>query len=569
MLNSSAESQRISKKAVLLPIEKVAEKIGIKEKHLDLYGKYKAKVSLDLAHGGASKKNGKYIFVTAITPTPLGEGKTVNTIGLSMALNKLGKRAAACIRQSSLGPIFGIKGGATGGGHSQIVPTDEVNLHLTGDSHAVTVAHNLCAAFLDNCLYTGNALDVDSSMIEWDRVLDVNDRFLRNITIGLGSKSDGISRKSGFEITGASELMAVLSLSQSIQELRQRIGKIVVAFTKKEKAVTAEDIKVAGAMAALLKEAIKPNLVQTIEGTPCFMHTGPFANISHGNSSIIADKIALQLCEYVVTEGGFGADMGGEKFFNIKCRQSGLVPDCAVLVCSIRALKMHSGDFEIKGTKAIESSIYRENISAIERGASNLDKQIENIKCHGVPVVVCINRFDTDTDKEIAAVKKCAMASGAEACVVSQVWQQGSQGGLELAKAVMEVTKTKKSNFRFLYPVDMPIKEKIARISKTLYGAKEINYSDAAEAKIKILTKLKLADKPICMAKTQFSLSHDAKRKGRPRNFKLPINNVHLANGAGYIYAICGDIKTMPGLPKMPCGSKIDIDKTGVITGLF
>lgn len=570
MPHSHDTSLKIAQKAVLIPIEKVARKIGIQEKFLDLYGPYKAKIKYDQMNLGRGKSKGKYIFVTAITPTTLGEGKTVTTIGLSMALNKMNKKACACIRQPALGPLFGIKGAGTGGGHSQAVPMEDINLHFTGDTHAVSIAHNLLSSYIDNSLYGGNPLGIDPSTISWNRVIDLNDRFLRNISIGMGAKIDGISRRSGFDITGASEVMAILALSESIEDLRARLGKIIIGYTTKQKPVTADDVKAAGAMSVILKEALKPNLVQTIEGTPCFIHTGPFANIAHGNNSIIADRIALKFCDYVITEGGFGADLGGEKFFNIKCRKSGLAPDMAIIVCSIRALKMHSGDFEIKGSKPLDNILFRENISAVERGASNLDKQIENIKYHGVPVMVCINQFATDTEKEINAVKKCALAQGAEACVASRVWQEGSMGGQELAKAVIDMLKVKrKPSFRFLYPTDLPIKEKINRIAKTIYGAKEIQYSEDAESKIKFYHKMKLDDFPVCMAKTQLSLSHDPKRKGRPRNFKLPVNDVQLANGAGFIKVMCGEVKTMPALPKVPVGTKMDIDKNGNIVGLF
>lgn len=568
MTHAQNGSLKIAQGAKLLPIEKVAKKIGLRDKYIEYYGKYKAKISLDMLKSMSSRKNGKYIFVTAITPTPLGEGKTVTTIGLSMALNKLNKKAAACIRQPSLGPVFGIKGGASGGGHAQVVPMEDVNLHLTGDFHAVSAAHNLCAAYLDNALFRENPLDIDLSNISLRRVVDVNDRFLRNITIGMGTKNDGITRRTGFDITAASEIMAILALAESLQDLRQRIGRMIVAYSKKGKPITAEDIKVAGPMTVLLKEAIKPNLLQTLDGSPCFIHAGPFANIAHGNSSILADRVALRLCDYVVTEGGFGADIGAEKFFNIKCRASKLKPDIVVLVCSIRALKVHSGDFEIKG-KNLDSLIYRENISAVERGASNLDKHIENIKCHGLPVVVCINRFPNDSEKEIQAVKRCALASGADAVAVSEVYQKGGEGGVELAKTVLDVLSKKKPSFRFLYPLDMSIKEKIARIAKTIYGAKEVVYSEEAEKKMREYKKLKITDLPICMAKTQYSLSHDPKRKGRPKNFKFQVMDIFLSAGAGFIYVLCGDIKTMPGLPKVPRGFSIDIDKQGNVTGLY
>ncbi|NQT21852.1 MAG: formate--tetrahydrofolate ligase [Candidatus Omnitrophica bacterium] len=563
------DAEKIAEKATMVPIKDIARKFGIKSKHIELYGNYKAKVSLDALKGRKSHTKNKYIFVTAITPTPYGEGKTVTTIGLSMAFNKLNKKSIACIRQSSLGPIFGAKGSASGGGYAQVLPMEDVNLHLTGDSHAVTAANNLCAAFLDNMIFRGNPLDVDIANLNWDRVEGVSDRFLRNVTVGMGTKKDGIPTKTSFGITESSELMAILSLSENLGDLRARIGRIVVGYTKKNRPVTTENIKVAGAMAALLKDAIKPNLLQTLEKTPCFIHTGPFGNIAHGNSSIIADKIALGRADYVVTEGGFGADVGAEKFFNIKCRTSGLKPDVCVLVCSIRALKAQSGDYDVTASKPIDSYISRENVSAVERGCSNLDKQIENIKCFGVPVVVCINRFNTDTEKEINAVKRCAISSGADRVAVSEAWSMGGAGAIELAKTVQDAIKNCPSKFRFLYPVDMSIKEKISRIAKTIYGAKEISYSETALKKIALLRKLKFHALPICMGKTHLSLSHDSKRKGRPRGFKLPVNDLHLAAGAGFIYVQCGDIKTMPGLPLNPRGKRIDIDKQGNITGLI
>ena len=559
---------KISQKAKLLPIIKIARKLGIREKYLELYGDFKAKVSLNILKSIKSRNSGKYIFVTAITPTPFGEGKTVITIGLSMALNRINKKACACIRQPSLGPVFGIKGGAAGGGYAQVVPMEDVNLHLTGDFHAASVAHNLCAAYMDNSIFKGNPLDIDTNNINWKRVVDVNDRFLRHINIGMGSKNDGIPRKTGFDITAASELIAILALAQDLQDLRQRIGRIVVAYSKKMKPITAEDIKVAGAMTVLLKDAIKPNLLQTLEKTPCFIHSGPFANIAHGNSSIIADKIALKLSDYVVTEGGFGADIGGEKFFDIKCRISGLKPDVAVLVCSVRALKAHSGDYDITSGKPLNNIILRENVSAVERGCSNMDKQIENIKVFGVPLVVCINKFIHDTEKEIAAVKRRALAAGADAVCLSEVWEKGGEGGIELARTIVNLIREKKSNFRFLYPLELSIKEKISRIAKTIYGANEVAYSEIAEKKISMYKKLKYDKLPICMAKTHLSLSHDPKRKGRPRGFKLPVNDLQLSAGAGFIYVLCGDIKTMPGLPKNPCGTEVDIDKNGQVVGL-
>jgi len=569
MAHGSSESFKISQKAKLDPIGKVAKKLGIKDKHLELHGPYKAKLDPSLSKGARFKQKGKYIVVSSLTPTPLGEGKTTTTIGLSMALNSLGKKSVCCISEPVLGPIFGAKGGASGGGHSQVVPYEEMNFNLSGDQSAVCAAHNLCAAYLDNTIYRGNSLDIDLSKVLWTRVTDMPDRVLRNISIGMGTKSDGVTRRSAFDCVGSSEVMAILSMSESIEDLRKKLGKMVVAFTKKMKPVTAGDLKVAGAMTVLLRQAIKPNIVQTIERTPCFIHTSSFANMGHGGGSILADKIALQLSDYVVSESGFGADLGAEKFFNIKCREGGLKPDACVLVCSIRALKIHSGDFEAKMGRPLENLIYRENISAVERGFSNLDKQIENIRCYGVPVIVCINRFQHDSEKELMALKKCALASGADVCVTSEAWSKGSQGAEGLAKEVMTVMKNKKSAFRFLYPLDMKLKDKITRIAKTMYGAKEVVFSDVLDEKIKIYRKLKLTNMAVCMAKTQFSLSHDPKRHGRPRNFKLQVKDITPYAGAGYMYVTCGDMKTIPGLPAHPAGIRMDIDKHGNIVGMI
>ena len=558
----------IARRAKLKPIKQIAKKLGLKEKELNLYGDYKAKVSLSVLERLKKRKNGKYIDVTAITPTPLGEGKTVNTIGLAMSLNRIGKKTTVCIRQPSLGPVFGIKGGAAGGGYSQVVPMEDFNLHLTGDVHAVGLAHNLCAAFLDNTILKGNPLKIDPNSIMWRRVVDVSDRFLRNIKIGLGTPQDGFERFSGFDITVASEVMAILALTNSLKDLRQRIGRIVLATTKEGRPVTAEDIKVAGAMAVLLKDAIMPNLLQTLDNTPCFVHAGPFANIAHGNSSILADKIALKLSDYVVTESGFGADCGAEKFFNIKCRISGLRPNCVVMVATIRALKMHSGKFSVVAGKPLDSGLLKENLQALEEGCVNLQKQIENMKLFGVPVVVAINKFTTDTKKEIELIRKKAISAGAEDAVLSEVWAKGSKGGTQLAKAVVKACE-KKSNFKFLYPQDLPIKKKIETIAKKIYGAGNVQYEDAAEKAIALYTKLGYDKLPLCMAKTHLSLSHDPKLKGRPQGFTLPIRDVRASVGAGFLYPLCGTMRTMPGLPTHPAGEKVDIDKNGNVKGLF
>jgi len=558
----------IAQKAKKEPIEKIARKLKIDSKYLIPYGRYIAKLDLSILDKVKNRPQGKYILVTAITPTPLGEGKTVTTIGLSMALNKLGKLTSTCIRQPSLGPVFGIKGGAAGGGYSQILPMEDFNLHFTGDVHAVGLAHNLAAAFLDNSIFKGNRLKINPETITWRRVLDVSDRFLRNVKIGLGSKDDGIPRDSGFDIAVASEIMAILALSDGLADLRKRLGRIVLAYTFDSKPVTSEDIKVAGSMAVLLKDALKPNLIQTIENTPCFVHAGPFANIAHGNNSILADRIALSLSEYVVTEAGFGADCGAEKFFDIKCRASGFVADAAVIVCSIRALKAHSGKFQVVAGKPLDENLVKENISAIEEGICNLAKQIENVKIFGVPVVVAINKFNSDTDKEIDLVKRKALELGADGCEISEVWLKGSKGGLDLGKAVVRAASLPKK-FKFLYPLDIPIKEKIKIIATNIYGAKEVEYSEMAQEKIKTYTQMGWDKLPICMAKTHLSLSHDPNIKGRPGDFTLPIRDVRASIGAGFLYPLCGEMKTMPGLPTHPAGENIDLDDKGNIVGLF
>ena len=445
---------------------------------------------------------------------------------------------------------------------------EDFNLHLTGDVHAVGLAHNLAAAFLDNSVLKKNPLNIDPQSIMWRRVVDVSDRFLRNIVIGLGGKDDGFPRESGFDITVASEVMAILALTSGLKDLRKRIGKIVLAMTYDGKPVTAEDLKVAGAMTVLLRDAIKPTLMQTLENTPCLVHAGPFANIAHGNSSIIADKIALSLSEYVVTESGFGADCGAEKFFNIKCRYSGLVPDAVVMVCSIRALKMHSGDFNVVAGKPLDKGLITENVNAIKRGSSNLEKHIENMRLFGVPVVVAINRFTHDTDKEVEAVRKKALDAGAEDVAISDVWAKGGKGGMDLAKAVIKAAE-KPSNFKFLYPLDMPIKKKIEKIAVEIYGASRVEYSPLAGKKIAMYEKLGYGNLPLCMAKTHLSLSHDPKLKGRPSGFTLPVRDIRASVGAGFLYPLCGEMRTMPGLPTVPAGTKVDIDSDGKVVGLF
>lgn len=550
-----------------IPIQKVAAKLSIAAKYLFRYGDYIAKIDLDILRACRKRRQGKYILVTAITPTPLGEGKTVTTIGLSMSLNRLGKSASVCIRQPSMGPVFGIKGSAGGGGYSQVLPREDFDLHFTGDAHAVSLAHNIAAAFLDNSLYRGNPLGIDENRIYWRRIVDIGDRALRNVRIGLGSRQDGVPRESGFDITPASEIMAILALASDMKDLRARLGRIVLALDKEGKPVTTEDIKVAGLMGVLLKDAIKPNLIQTIEGTPCFVHTGPFANIAHGNSSIIQDRIALAFSDYVVTEAGFGAECGAEKFFDIKCRIGGLKPDCAVIVCSLRALKAHAGICSVVAGKPLETCLSATNMLALEKGIGNLAKQIENIKQFGVPAVVAINKFSSDTKEEIEFVKQKAIEFGADDCQVSEVWAKGSSGGVALAKSVVRFAESKKK-FSFLYPLEASMKEKIETIATRMYGAAGVSYSAEAETKIVEYSRLGWSKLPVCMAKTPLSLSHDASLKGRPIGFILPVRDIRAYTGAGFLTVLCGAIQTMPGLPSHPRGENIDIDSFGSIKGL-
>jgi len=556
----------IAQKAKLKDIRDIAKQMGLTEDDLELYGKYKAKVKLEVLDRFKDNPNGKYIDVTAITPTPLGEGKTVTTIGVSQGLGVIGKKVITCIRQPSLGPVFGIKGGAAGGGYSQVIPMEDFNLHLTGDVHAVSLAHNLLAAFIDNSLHKKNPLGIDPKTIMWNRVVDVSDRALRSIIVGLNG--EGIPRETGFDISVASEVMAILGLTTDLQDMRKKLGRIVIGFTYEGEPVTAEDLKCAGAMAVLMKDAVKPNLMQTLEHTPCFVHAGPFANIAHGNSSIIADKIALKLGDYVVTESGFGADCGMEKFFNIKCRMSGLVPNCVVLVCTVRALKMHSGDFSVVAGKPLDEGLIKENTDAVARGCANLEKHIENVRQFGIPCVVAINKFTTDTPAEIETIKEHAKKAGAESIVESDVWAKGGKGGAELAEAVVEACE-KKSDFKFLYEDGASIKEKIETIATKVYGAKDVHYEPLAEKKIKDFTAKGFDKLPLCMAKTHLSLSHDPKLKGRPAGFTLPVRDVRASVGAGFLYPLCGTMRTMPGLPTHPAGEKVDIDKNGNVVGLF
>lgn len=558
----------IAQSAKLKPIIEIASELGILEDELDLYGKYKAKIHLSVLDRLRERPVGKYVNVTAITPTPLGEGKTVTTIGLSMALNRLGKNSICTLRQPSMGPTFGIKGGAAGGGYSQVVPMEDFNLHFTGDIHAVGVAHNLLAACIDNHIYHGNALGIDPYSIIWPRVLDISDRTLRHIIIGLGGKSNGIPRETGFDISVASEVMAILALAKDLKDLRERLDRIVVAFDKNKKPVTAGMLKVAGAMAVLLKDAIKPNLIQTLENTACLVHAGPFANIAPGNNSVLADLIALRLADVVVTESGFGADIGAEKFFNIKCRVMDIKPSACVLVCTVRALKMHSGRFKVVAGKPLDPELLKPDPNAVEEGMENLIKQIENVKLHGVPVIVAINRFETDYPEELDLIVRTAKTQGAEDVVESELWARGGEGGEDLARAVLRVCE-KPSSFSFLYSLDWPIEQKIETIAKKIYGAGEVEYSPLALTQIRQYTEYGWDKFPICMAKTHLSLTGDPKIKGRPQGFKIFVREIRASVGAGFLYPILGDMMTMPGLPSHPGAENMDLDNQGRVLGLF
>ena len=564
----SLNDQEVARSIPLRPLAEVAEVLGIGVDQLEMYGDTKAKIKLDMLDMPSDREPGKYIVVTAITPTPLGEGKTVHTVGISQALNKIGKRTCCVIRQASMGPVFGIKGGAAGGGYSQVVPPEEINLHLTGDFHAVTSAHNLCSAFLDASYFHGNDLDIDVDRITWRRVMDVNDRALREIEVARGGEKNGTPHGSGFDITSASEIMAILGLATDLQDLRKRLGSIVVAYNTSGDPVTAEDLKVAGAMAAVLKDALKPTLMQTLEGTPAIVHTGPFANIAHGNSSIIADRIALRSADIVVTEAGFGADMGAEKFFDIKCRASGLEPDAALMVATIRALKMHSGRFEIKAGKPLPEALTQEDLVALSEGLCNLEGHIANVKSFGIPVVVAINIFPTDTEAEIEMVRKAALAAGASAAHVSTMFMDGGAGGEDLAHALVAACE-EESNFELLYPDDMSLKEKIHELATKIYGADGVEYEDEAELLLAQFEKDGFGHLPICMAKTQYSFSHDAALKGRPTGYTFVVRSARVAVGAGFVYPLAGKILTMPGLGRTPGGTRIDINKDGEVVGMF
>jgi formate--tetrahydrofolate ligase len=552
------------------PILDVAHDLGLRDDEVEPYGFTKAKIRLSaIERLEAERPRGKYVVVTAITPTPLGEGKSTTTVGLAQGLNRIGRKAAVCIRQPSLGPVFGIKGGAAGGGHSQVIPMEDFNLHLTGDVHAIGAAHNLGSAFVDNHIHHGNPLAIDALGVLWPRVVDISDRALRRVVVGLGGTENGYPRETEFVITVASEVMAVLALARDLRDLRERLGRMVLATTKDGKAITAEDLKVAGAMTVLLTDAIKPNLLQTLEGGPAFVHCGPFANIAHGNNSVLADRIALATNEIVCTEAGFGADMGAEKFFDIKCRASGLRPDAAVVVATIRALKMHGGVGRIVAGKPLDPALQQENVEAVTRGAQNLAKQIENVRLFNVPVVVAINAFPTDTPAEVAAVQAVALAAGARAAVVANHWAEGGAGAVDLAHAVWAAAEEGAPNFQLLYPDDAPLTAKIEAIATKVYGADGVDYLPAAAKQLKQYEALGFGNLPICVAKTQYSLSHDAALKGRPTGFRVPIREVRLSAGAGFITPLAGEMRTMPGLPSRPGGENIDIDANGEIVGLF
>lgn len=551
---------QIAQEATMLPIKDVAASIGIEEDDLELYGKYKAKISDELINRTKKNPDGKLILVTAINPTPAGEGKTTTSIGLGEAFGRLGKKALIALREPSLGPCFGIKGGAAGGGYAQVVPMEDLNLHFTGDFHAITSANNLLAALLDNHIQQGNELGIDPRQIVWKRCMDMNDRVLRNIVVGLGSKMDGMVREDHFVITVASEIMAILCLADDMADLKKRLGRIIVAYTFDGKPVTADDLQATGSMAALLKDALKPNLIQTLEHTPAIVHGGPFANIAHGCNSVRATKTALKLADYVITEAGFGADLGAEKFFDIKCRMAGLKPDAVVLVATIRALKYNGG--------VPKDELSSENLDALKAGIVNLEKHIENLHKFGVPVVVTLNSFVTDTKDETDFVEQFCKERGCE-FALSEVWEKGGEGGIDLANKVLETIEHKESNFKVLYDDSLSLKEKIETVAKEIYGADGVTYSPAAERELKRITDLGMGDFPVCMAKTQYSLSDDAKKLGRPSGFKINVREVYASAGAGFVVAVNGSIMTMPGLSKKPAAYGIDVDDNGVITGLF
>lgn len=538
----------------------VAKSIGLSEDDLELYGKYKAKISMEKVKSLRGDKDGKLILVTAISPTPAGEGKTTTSVGLADGLAKIGKKVMVCLREPSLGPSFGVKGGAAGGGYAQVVPMEDINLHFTGDLHAITYAHNLLSAMIDNSIQQGNPLNIDPRTITFRRVIDLNDRALRDIVIGLGGKANGVPRENGFDITVASEVMAILCLADDLMDMKARFAKIVIGYTYDKQPVTAADLQAQGAMTLLMKDAIKPNLVQTLENTPAFIHGGPFANIAHGCNSVNATKTAMKIADYTVTEAGFGADLGAEKFFDLKCRFAGLKPDVTVIVATVRALKMHGG--------VAKADLGPENLDALEKGFANLEKHIENVGKFGVPVVVAINAFPTDTKAELDLVEKLCNNMGVEVAL-SEVWAKGGEGGVALAEKVLKTIETKESNFKFLYETEKPIKEKITTIATEIYGADKVNFTADASKQIKQFTDMGYGNLPICMAKTQYSFTDDQTVLGRPSGFDITIREVRLSAGAGFLVCITGAIMVMPGLPKVPSACKIDIDEDGVITGLF
>ena len=550
----------IAQEAQMVHIREVAAKLDIPEDDLELYGKYKAKLSDELIRRVSDRKDGKLILVTAINPTPAGEGKTTTSVGLGEAFGRLGKRAVIALREPSLGPCFGIKGGAAGGGYAQVVPMEDLNLHFTGYFHAITSANNLLAALLDNHIQQGNELGIDTRQIVWKRCMDMNDRVLRNIVVGLGSKMDGMVREDHFVITVASEIMAILCLADDMHDLKRRLGRIIVAYTFDGKPVTADDLKATGAMAALLKDALKPNLIQTLEHTPAIVHGGPFANIAHGCNSVRATKTALKLADYVITEAGFGADLGAEKFFDIKCRKAGLAPDAVVLVATVRALKYNGG--------VAKADLGTENLDALKKGIVNLEKHIENLQKFGVPVVVTLNSFVTDTKAETDYVEQFCRERGGE-FALSEVWEKGGEGGIELANKVLLTLEQKESHFKPLYPDDMSLEDKIATVAREIYGADGVTYSAAAKKELKRITDMGMSSFPVCMAKTQYSLSDDQTKLGRPNGFTINVREVYVSAGAGFVVAVTGSIMTMPGLSKNPAAYGIDVNDDGVITGLF
>lgn len=550
----------IAQKAHMLPITEVAAKLGIGEEDIELYGRYKAKLSMDLIKRVQDKPDGKLILVTAITPTPAGEGKSTTTVGLAQGLAKIGQKVIVALREPSLGPCMGIKGGAAGGGYSQVVPMEDINLHFTGDFHAITSAHMLLAAMLDNHIQQGNALNIDPRRIVWKRVVDMNDRELRNIVIGLGGKAHGVPRQDGFDITVASEVMAILCLATGLHDLKERLSKIIVAYDYSGNPITAGMLKAQGAMAALLKDAVKPNLVQTLENVPAIIHGGPFANIAHGCNSVMATKTSLKLADYTITEAGFGADLGAEKFFDIKCRYAGLKPDAVVLVATVRALKMHGG--------VPKTDLATPDVEAVKRGIVNLEKHIENIKQYGLPLVVAINAFAQDTPEELEAIRSHCAAHGVNVAL-SEVFAKGGEGGIELAKEVVALATSGKADFKLLYGEELSLKEKIETIAKKIYGAVGVNYTKEANNALKDFEKMGYGHLPVCMAKTQYSFSDDPALLGRPEGFEITIKNCRIAAGAGFVVVLTGDIMTMPGLPKVPAAEKIDVSDDGVISGLF